>query len=161
MESLTLAIKSLARFPALAVRHELHARHGRLGVLYRLPGRGRFRVFRETASAHPVPDPTVLAVGFRLRLIGDNRFLHWLFQRVCVLTTPFWSGFAGFGTKLWMVDPETHNYLGLYQWDTPPAANAYVNALTRVLKAVSTTGSVWHELYPRQRLEIFLLSHRA
>lgn len=161
MGVVALATKSAVRFPRLAAHYELHLRHGRLGICYDLPGRGRYQVFRETTSAHLVYDPTVLVVGFRLKLINDNHFMHRLFQRVCVLTTPFWSGFPGFGTKLWMFDPATHIYLGIYQWDTPPAAKVYVNALTRVLKAVSTKGSVWHELYTRQRLEIFLLSHRA
>lgn len=55
----------------------------------------------------------MLVVGFHHRPLGVRPFPHWLFQRACVLTTPFWSGFRGFRGKLWLVNPETKTYLDI------------------------------------------------
>ena len=53
----------------------------------------------------PAETPNVLVVGFQLKVIGAHPIPHWIFQRCCLLTTPFWSGLPGFSVKLWMVDP--------------------------------------------------------
>jgi hypothetical protein len=116
-------------------------------------------VFRESvARADYQPPGSVLEVGFRLKFIKSSRVMHWLFQRVCILTTPFWSGFDGFVVKLWMVSPKSKDYLGIYQWSEPDKAQFYVNALERVLKPLSTAGSVWYKIYPQTDLEVFLES---
>src|SRR5262249_6482623 len=110
-----LALQSARTFANLGGRHALRLRHARLGELYDLGARGEFGVFRETVRTGAGHDqPVVLVVGFRLKVIGSNPAAHWLFQRCCILTTPFWSGFRGFRVKLWMVDPVTKNYLGIY-----------------------------------------------
>ncbi len=95
-------------------------------------------------------------VGFRLKAIGSAHIPHWLFQRLCILTTPFWSGFDGFGTKLWMVDPDTKSYAGIYQWGTADGARAYLSVLLPVLRAVSIHDSVFSQLHPHTELTSFL-----
>jgi hypothetical protein len=115
-----LVLSSLAAFPGLAARGRLRLRTERLGRSYRLCGGRSYRVFRETVRPLPDERRTVIEVCFRLKLIRAARLPHWLFQRLCILTTPFWSGFDGFGTKLWMVDPDTGSYAGIYQWSAPP-----------------------------------------
>jgi hypothetical protein len=123
--------------------------------------RGDFSVFRETDRVHAGHEaPAVLVVGFRLRVLRSNRPAHWLFQRCCILTTPFWSGFPGFRIKLWMVDPVTKSYLGIYDWDGRDRAQTYVDALVRVLEPLSVPGSVWYELLDRE-FAGFLAEHRA
>lgn len=84
-----------------------------------------------------------------------------MFQRVCLLTTPFWSGLPGFKVKLWMVDPTTRNYLGIYDWRGEEEAQQYVNALVRVLKPLSTSDSVWFRLQPNQALDLYLEPRRS
>jgi hypothetical protein len=86
---------------------------------------------------------------------------HWLFQRLCILTTPFWSGFPGFRVKLWMVETETKDYLGIYDWDGEEDARTYAEALARVLRAVSVSGSVWYEMHGGQELEPFLRARES
>lgn len=106
---------SSARFIHLALLGYIRLKDDRVGKPYLVSQHGPYAVFRETINRQAADDPPVtLVVGFRLKLLGVNPMLHWLFQRVCMLTTPFWSGFRGFGTKLWMVDPETKGYLGIY-----------------------------------------------
>jgi hypothetical protein len=134
----------------------------RIGVDYWIDRGGTYRIFRDTRSHDGTTDPVcVLVVGFRLRVIRSIPALHWLFQRVCLLTTPFWSGFRGFRVKLWMVDPETKNYLGIYEWAGDVNALRYVEALARVLRPISTRDSVWYEIYPGTDLETFLIPRSA
>lgn len=152
-----LAALSVVRFLRLAWAGALHRRRDRLGRAYRIDDGRAYEIFRETVSDAAPPDqPTVLVVGFRLRALHSNRVLHWAFQRLCILTTPFWSGFRGFRVKLWMVDPQTKSYLGIYDWTGAKNAQTYASALVRVLRPLSTPGSVWYTLYPDQDFESFL-----
>jgi hypothetical protein len=152
-----LAAWSAGRFIPLAVSRSLRLRRNRLDRAYHIDQGGTYAVFRETVSdVYPPSRPVVLVVGFRLRLIRDWALPHWLFQRACILTTPFWSGFRGFRIKLWMVDPITKNYLGIYDWEKMDQARTYLAALTRVLRPLSTPWSVFATVYPDQSLEPFL-----
>lgn len=161
IEDFRLVLASVFRFGELAALGRLRLRRDRLGSAYRIEGRGTYEIFRETVSSEPSAEPdAVLVVGFRLRALKSNPALHWLFQRLCILTTPFWSGFRGFGVKLWMVDPETKNYLGIYRWAGADQAQTYVDLLEKILRALSTPGSVWHEIYPGQEFEAFLRDRR-
>ncbi|MFA5051863.1 MAG: hypothetical protein WC544_02245 [Patescibacteria group bacterium] len=128
-----------------------------------MPGASKYAIFRETVSTvpHRNEQPAVLVFGFRLKLIGSNIFFHWLFQRVCILTTPFWSGFPGFHTKLWMVDPLTKNYLGVYQWLDPSDAQGYIHFLIPIINVFSKKNSIWYQFYPDTQLDHFLQKIRA
>jgi len=151
-----LVLSSLAAFPELVARGKLRLGSERLARSYRLCDRRSYRVFRETVKALPNERPTVIEVGFRLKLVRSATVPHWLFQRLCILTTPFWSGFDGFGTKLWMVDPHTCSYAGIYEWSAPAAAHAYLDVLLPVLRAVSVPDSVFSEVHPVTELAGFL-----
>jgi hypothetical protein len=161
-EIVTLAILSLVNYIRLVSSNSLHLHRDRLGKLYKVAEGGTYAIFRETISNKKILDKSVvLIVGFRLRFINSNPILHWLFQRVCILTTPFWSGFYGFRVKLWMVDPETKNYLGIYEWYGAENAQVYVNALVRILGPLSTKGSVWYELNTDMKLDKYLEDHKS
>ena len=155
-----LAFHSARRFAWLCLGGSLRLRRGRRGTAYDLGPRGRYCVFRETVSSGPAAgaSPVVLVVGFRLRVIGKSALAHRLFQRCCILTTPFWSGFAGFRVKLWMVDPATNDYLGIYEWRGREQAQLYVDALVRVLRPLSVPGSVWYEIR-EEPFERYLSDH--
>jgi hypothetical protein len=158
-----LVLRSLARFGQLAAARRLRLRPGRLGVRYRLFDGRVYSVFRETTRlrSHGLTNTSVIEVCFRLRGVGSWRFAHWLFQRACILTTPFWSGFDGFATKLWMVEPRTGAYAGIYEWGEPDTARAYLVVLLPVLRAVSVRGSVSCELHVGARLDEFLAGREA
>jgi hypothetical protein len=142
-----LAARSAANYVRLIAGGNLSLRRDRLWSRYAVQRGGPFAIFRETVSRAGTDEPSVvLVVGFRLRFIGSARMPHWLFQHACILTTPFWSGFRGFRVKLWMVNPETSDYLGIYNWYGDTAARAYAEALCVVLRAVSTQRSVWYEI---------------
>lgn len=151
-------LRSLGRFARLARRRELRLQAERLGLGYRLFDGREYRVFRETTcrSWSAERGASVIEVCFRLRFAGRSPVAHRLFQRACILTTPFWSGFEGFATKLWMVEPDTRAYAGIYQWGEPATAEAYLAVLLPVLRFVSVPGSVAYELHPDTRLAEFL-----
>ena len=152
-----LATSSVFRFVRLLRSGNIRNPENRLGNLYQIDQGGTYRIFRETMRTPDDSGSTgVLVVGFRLRLIGSNPACHWIFQRVCLLTTPFWIGIRGFRVKLWMVEPGTKDYLGIYSWAGADHARRYVEALLRVLRVVSTRDSVWYEQYPEEDLDSFL-----
>ncbi len=154
-------LRSLVRFGGLATRYELSLCDQRLGHSYRLIDGHGYRVFRETTRRLDREPRCAIEVGFRLRLIGSATLPHWLFQRACILTTPFWSGFEGFGTKLWMVDPETRSYAGIYAWASAPTARGYLDVLLPVLRAVSVSGSVFSQVHEDRAFEDFLQERSA
>lgn len=151
-----LVLRSLANFADLVGRGELHLAEQRLGLSFRLLDGRFYRVFRDSYRTQPAQSPTVIEVVFRLKLIGAARVPHWAFQRLCVLTTPFWSGFDGFVVKLWMVHPQTKGYAGIYQWAGVGAAQRYLDVLLPVLRVVSVPGSVRYRLHPETELADFL-----
>lgn len=125
-----------------------YLRKDRMGELYNMESRGQFRVFRESVGKIDCPDePITLVFGFRLKIFSSVPILHWIFQKICIITTPFWSGFEGFKVKLWLIDPETKNYLGIYDWRGKPLARKYIDFLTPLLKLASVKGSVWHKIH--------------
>lgn len=157
-----MALGSSRRFIGLVALGLLRRSPDRLGCSFRVDDGAIYRIFRETVSeAAPAQFPNVLVVGFQLRIIRRFRLAHWVFQRCCLLTTPFWSGLPGFGIKLWMVDPVTKRYLGIYDWRGTDDAQRYVDALVRVLNPLSTEGSVWYRLFPDRTLDAYLAEHVA
>lgn len=159
MHIISLEIASVLGFARLVGAGKLHLRAERLRKQYKVENAGVYEIFRETISSQTIKEEkAVLVVGFQLRLIGKNVFLHWLFQRLCILTTPFWSGYRGFRVKLWMVDQKSKGYLGIYQWQGVENAKQYVLMLVQILCPLSTKGSVWYKIYPKQQLTTFLAS---
>jgi hypothetical protein len=156
-----LVLSSLAAFPGLVARHSLRLRTERVGCSYHLFDGHSYRVFRETTRPLGDVPRTVIEVGFRLKVIRSAAVPHWLFQRLCILTTPCWSGFDGFGTKLWMVDPGTHSYAGIYEWGGSTAAQRYLDVLLAILRAVSTKGSVVCKVHSDTELTAFTDERRA
>lgn len=151
-----LASLSYAKSPIVAGKYLRH-RKDRLGVPYDLEGRGKYVAFRETVSSKEwAGEPTVLVIGFRLKLIGRNRAFHWLFQRVCLLTTPFWCGLDGFKIKMWMVEPKTKDYAGVYLWRGEENTKNYVAFLVPILKFFSVKDSIWWKIHPRRTVDQYL-----
>jgi hypothetical protein len=153
--------RSARAFAGLAFGRKLRRRRNRLRERYAIDQGGTYEIFRETESLQISDEPAcALVVGFRLKVLRSLAAPHWIFQRLCILTTPFWSGFRGFRTKLWMVDQDSKNYLGIYDWRGAKNAQTYVDALVRVLNPLSTSASVWYRIYPDEALDDFLKSRR-
>jgi hypothetical protein len=119
---------------------ELRMSDGRTYVPFRHTRRSEARWSHD----HP---PAVIQPRFHLEPLPPRwRRLHALFRVVCIVTTPFFVGLPGFRSKLWMVDPATGDFAGLYEWDDATTARAYAEGLSRVLRLLSAPGSVGYEL---------------
>lgn len=144
IERLSLTLASLLSSPFMVKR--LYRRRDRIGQIYNLAGIGQYQLFRETVCRKAVEGPpVVLVIGFRLKCLGSNIWLHWLFQKVCIITTPFWCGLRGFGIKLWLVEPRTKSYLGIYEWHGQAAAQKYLDFLLPILGFFSVNKSIWYQ----------------
>jgi hypothetical protein len=122
-----------------------------VGVELRMSDGRTYVPFRHTRRSeerwsHDHP-PAVIQPRFHLEVLPPRwRRLHALFRVVCIVTTPFFVGLPGFRSKLWMVDPATGDFAGLYEWDDAATARAYAEGLSRVLRLLSPPGSVSYEL---------------
>jgi hypothetical protein len=136
-------------------------RRDRLGAALRMTDGRTYVAFRETVKdpacwATGAP-PAVLHPRFHLAVLPPGRRrLHALFRVVCIVTTPFFVGLPGFRSKLWMVDPATGDFAGLYEWDDEATARAYAEGLSKVLRLLSARGSVTYELVPGATVDGYL-----
>jgi hypothetical protein len=81
---------------------------------------------------------------------------RFLFERLCLVNTLLFAGFPGCRVKLWMVNPETADYAGLYTWHSAEEAEIYARYIAGVLTPLSTAGSVGSQLFPDVALELLL-----
>jgi hypothetical protein len=146
-----------ARVAALLVSGRLHLHRNRIGQVVALPDGRRFEVFRESSCDTTAPAPMILAVWFRLRAIPPGaRVRRWLFERACIVNTILFAGCDGFLVKLWMVDPRTSDYAGLYAWRSAPEAARYGRYITRILRPWCAPGTVGFELVESLTLDEYL-----
>lgn len=132
-----------------------------LGQSLRMSDGRTYVPFRHTRKAvegwSHAHEPAVLQPRFHLRFMpARRRRLHALFRVVCIVTTPFFVGLPGFRSKLWMVDPETGDFAGLYEWDDAPTATAYAEGLSKILRLLSAPGSVSYEVCEDTTVEQYL-----
>jgi hypothetical protein len=127
----------------LAQRH-LHLRRETLGTTVAVPGGRSYTLFRESSCDLPSEASEVtLLVWFHLK--GTTPLApwrSWAFERESILNTLLYAGFEGYRRKLWLVDRETADYAGLYAWAGRDAAARYAHYITRLLRPLSTPGSV-------------------
>jgi hypothetical protein len=158
-------LRSFPRAARLLLDRDIRLRRDRLGDLMSMRDGRTYVPFRETISLTPRPasaTPTVLQPRFRLRGLGrPDSLRHRLFRRICIVTTPFFVGVDGFRSKLWMYDPATGDYAGLYDWDDPASAQAYAEGLSAVLRTISVSGSVSYELTPGEDVATYLATVSA
>jgi hypothetical protein len=136
------------RVVILLAQHRLRIRRGNVGRRAALPDGRDYVVFRETTCDGGSLEGTVtLAVWFRLRGIGPGaRIRRFLFERESIINTILYAGFEGYRVKLWMVDPATSDYAGLYAWHGRAEAEEYARYIATVLRPLSVEGSVGYEI---------------
>jgi hypothetical protein len=157
---LRCAIKALGRCAlrtvVLLARRRIRQPPEHVGRRFRFGDGTATEAYRETVVDHPpLRSPAVLEVSFRLRLVRSEG-AHALFRFESELNTVFFVGFPGFVSKLWLRHDQRGVYRGLYEWDDPALAVAYVRALWWVLAAVSEPGSIHYEVLPGLRRDQLL-----
>jgi hypothetical protein len=155
MRTLWLALGCAVRTTWLLARGSLHIDHSLDGRLAQLPDGRSFKIFRRTtcsASEDDENEPVVLSVWFHLRFVPAwARRRRTLFERESILNTLVFAGFPGYVSKLWMVDPETNEFAGLYEWRGREAAERYARYITSVLRPLSSHGLVDWDITPADR----------
>ncbi len=126
----------------MVARRRLHQPSGQVGRRFRFADGTASVVYRETAiDRPPTAAPAVLVVTFQLRYVRNDPG-HALFRYESELNTILFAGFPGFVSKLWFRHDERGRYRGLYEWDDPALAVAYMRALWWALAAVSVLDSI-------------------
>ncbi|TCC43737.1 hypothetical protein E0H50_02005 [Kribbella sindirgiensis] len=132
------------------VRRRIRFPRGHVGQRVRFADGSTSWVYRETVLEGPAPlEPCVLIVQFRLRRVRGLG--HRAFRAESWLNTPLFAGFPGFVSKLWFAADESGVYRGLYDWDGPDRADAYVRALWWPLALVSELDSIQFRVLPGLR----------
>lgn len=105
------------------------------------------RIYRETSMRDLETTPQVmLAVRFRLRFIGSSRLGHALFRFESLFNTLLFAAHRGFHSKLWLTDPTTDHYRGIYEWEDKESAIEYAETLRIVLAPWVATGSLAYRI---------------
>ena len=100
------------------------------------------RIYRETSMRGLETTPQLLlAVRFRLRFIGSSRLGHALFRFESLFNTLLFAAHRGFHSKLWLTDPTTDYYRGIYEWENEESAVEYAETLRIVLAPWVQAGS--------------------
>jgi hypothetical protein len=134
----------------LLQQRRVHLPRARVGLRMRFADGTSARVYRETVVDRPDPvQPCALVVQFRLRAVRGRGQV--LFRWESLLNTPLFVGFPGFVSKLWLAHDEHGSYRGVYEWDGVAAAQAYAQALWRVLALVSEPASIHYRVLPGLR----------
>jgi hypothetical protein len=145
----------------LLLQGRLHLRHERIGATVRLPNGQEFVVFRESScDGEPGTTPVTLAVWFHLLGVPrGSRLRRYLFERACLVNTILFAGFTGYRVKLWMVDPQTVDYAGLYSWRSAEEAEQYARYIVRILSPLSRSGTVGYEVLRGTPFDEYLAGH--
>lgn len=147
---------SVVAVVGLLARRQLIQPRTHVGDRLRFEDGTTSRVFRETLLEASTPEPTLLVVQFRLRMLGRSPVAHRLFRAESIANTPLFAGFPGFRSKLWLCDDETGTYRGIYKWDGADRATAYTKTLRMLLRLVSEPGTVKYRVVASTRRDDYL-----
>lgn len=134
----------------------------RVGTVVELDD-GLWQVFREIVIDPPGKKVTPLPVDrvdlpgaiFRPRfhIKGMSRRFNEVFSW---LPIPFFAGLPGFRRKLWLVDQESGDFSGYYEWQTTEDADNYAQSFAmRFMTTRSVPGSVSARIIPCDALSRF------
>jgi hypothetical protein len=150
-------VRCVLKTLAMLAGNEITLPEPNVGRVVRFADGSRSEVYRETAMRLRRHEGLVLiAVRFRLRLIGSSRIMHWLFRIESLLNTVLFAAHRGFQTKLWLTDHDTGYYRGIYEWEGAEAAVEYAETLRVVLKPWVQEGSFAYRVIEDQSRDRYL-----
>jgi hypothetical protein len=129
------------------VRGRLHFPTGRIGETVRCADGQEFAVFRQMLREPGPGQPSTPGALFRVRfhVAAMPPRLNRVFS---LLPIPFFSGLPGFRSKLWLMDPESGDFMGQYEWDSVEDAENYNRSFAmRFMTRRSVPGSVRFEIH--------------
>ncbi len=126
----------------------LHFHRDTIGQVVTLPDGARFTVFRDVTLDLAEPSTRLPGARFqvRFRVAGMSPAANKRFSWLPVL---FFVGLPGFRAKRWLLDEATGEFMGLYQWDTLQAAQAYAGSFAmRFMTMRAVPGSLTWAVEP-------------
>lgn len=79
-----------------------------------------------------------------------------LFDPIANVATPFFAGLPGFRRKLWLAGEHTGEFLELYEWESPTAANRFVDLLRSLLEPLDHAGSTSFQVVDHDSVEAYV-----
>ena len=144
---------SFFRAISLAIAGRVHFPRRRAGEIISRENGHEFKIFRQVIidpgkGQPPVPG-AIFHVHFRITSITPQQ------NRVfSLIPIPFIIGLPGFRSKLWIVDGQTGDYQGIYQWDSIEHAKKYAASVAmRFMMMRAVKGSVWYRISPAKKAE--------
>jgi len=139
---------SLVAATKMALAGRVHFPRQRLNEVLWLDGE-KWVVFRHV-KIDPLPNqPDAPGAIFqpRFHLAGMSPGVNQLFSW---LPIPFFIGLPGFRSKLWLINPDTGDFSGYYEWDTVEDAQNYQRSFAvKFMTGRSVPGSVSFKVTPR------------
>jgi len=77
------------------------------------------------------------------------------------VNTLLFAGVPGYVTKLWMVNPTTSDYAGLYSWRSATEAESYGRYITSILRPLSARGSIGFNVVADRTLDEYLAASES
>lgn len=133
------------RFPKRHLGEKLETDEGEL-----------FTIFRQmTTGDRPARSSALFLVRFDFA-----RFSHETNRWLSLIPIPLIAGFPGFRDKIWSLNREAGSWLGLYQWESARAVEAYRGSFVLgVMNRRARPGTVTCEVVPKTSLREFLDAH--
>lgn len=118
----------------------------------------RFTIFRHmTRRVAPAPTTALFWVRFKFA-----RFSHSTNKWLSLIPVLLIAGSPGFRDKIWLVNEETGCWLGLYQWESTAAVDAYKQSFVLgVMNRRAQADSVFYRVLPATSLQDLLMQTRA
>ena len=137
----------------LALLGRLRLRDQFVGRMILMENGRRFRVFRHLSRrTNSDGAPAVLVVRFRFK-----RFSQGLNRLLSLVPVPLIGGFPGFREKLWMVDEETGDWQGVYEWETAEAVELYRRSFVLgVMNRRADPETISYTMIPQTQLAEYL-----
>ena len=137
----------------LALLGRLRLRHQFVGRVLEMDDGRRFRVFRHLSlRSNGGVAPAILVVRFKFK-----RFSQDLNRLLSLVPIPLIGGFPGFRHKLWMVDEETGDWQGIYEWESAEAVELYRRSFVLgVTNRRADPGAITYTVVPQTRLAGYL-----
>ena len=129
-----------------------------VGTTLKMENGEKYHIFRHIRSVLPSHDEqgSVFIVNFKFARLSQkvNRFVS---QVPMLLIT----GFPGFRVKMYAVNQENGYWLGIYQWESKHALDAYKQSLVlRIMNCRAIDGSVTYRTFDNYCLTDYIDKHK-
>ena len=116
----------------------------------------KFKIFRHMRLRKKTsPDAAaIFIVRFKFK-----KFSHRTNMKASRIPIPLIAGFPGFRDKVWMIDPDTDYWQGVYQWENVQAIEKYKKSFVlAIMNKRALKNSISYKTIPGISIEDYLLS---